>query len=310
MITLITATGHRPESFALCCKYMQRQTVNTPIQWIVIDDSIGTGGKCDSAELLKNFSNPGNIKAELYAGPQLWRPGVNTQRGNLDIALSFVKGDKIFIIEDDDFYHPRYLQVMSALLDLVDIVGESNTKYYFLNGPGGKEHFNYMHSALCQTGFVKSQLSAFLAAVNSGNMYIDLAFWGEARKNHTPRLLVSERNLCIGIKGMPGRENLSAGAKQKDFLIDPTLAKLKEWIGEDVEFYKPYARNYGNEKGSSSSDEGGNERRQGINNRQQRKSAPGIQSSAGQDRKGGLQQKGSWRDTSEQDKKSQPFSKS
>jgi len=147
MITLITATGQRDEAFKLCVKYMNAQTVRDEIQWVVIDDTIGNGTPPKSAELLKSITNP-LIKAELYAGPQLWRPGVNTQRGNLDTAISFIKGEKIFVIEDDDYYHPRYLQVMSALLDLVDIVGEANSKYYYLGGPGGKEHSNYTHSSL------------------------------------------------------------------------------------------------------------------------------------------------------------------
>lgn len=285
MITLITATGHRPESFELCCKYMNRQTVVGPIQWIVIDDSIGSGGPCKTAETLKGLTNA-NIKAELYAGPRLWAPGVNTQRGNLDTALDFIKGDKIFIIEDDDFYHPRYLQVMAALLDLVDIVGESNSKYYYLNGPGGKEHSNYAHSSLCQTGFVKAQLPLFIEAVNSGELYIDIAFWVKARQNHIPRLLLAERNLCVGIKGMPGRAHIGAGAKQTDFLIDPTFSKLKEWIGDDWEVYKQYGRTY--EKRSNDSNEkrnGGRERssngkqiagqRRGINQKTPGKTAQG-----------------------------------
>lgn len=303
MITLITATGHREEAFKLCVKYMNAQTVREEIQWIVIDDSIGNGLSPKSAELLKSVTNP-LIKAELYAGPRLWAPGMNTQRGNLDAALSLVKGNKIFIIEDDDHYHPRYLQVMSALLDLVDIVGESNSKYYYLGGPGGKEHSNYAHSSLCQTGFVKAQLPLFLEAVNSGEMYIDIIFWQMAQKNHIPRLLLAERNLCIGIKGMPGRENLGAGAKQKDFLIDPSLSKLKEWIGEDVELYKPYVRKY--EKRSQESNESRNGRRESGSNGQ----SSGVQKSTVQNRGRGLQQKSSRSNPSKQNKEGVPFSKS
>ncbi|HSW70352.1 MAG TPA: hypothetical protein VLH77_00035 [Gammaproteobacteria bacterium] len=254
---------------------MNEQTVQSQVQWIVIDDSIGDGNPSKTAEILKTLTNP-NIKAELYGGPRMWRPGVNTQRGNLELALSFVKGDKIFIWEDDDAYHPAYLQVNSALLDLVDMVGESNSKYYYLQGPGGKEHSNYLHSSLCQTGFVKRLLPMFSAAVNSGQMYIDLEFWSKAREKHIPRLLITERNLCIGIKGMPGRENLGGLAKQKDYLIDPNLAKLKEWIGEEAaEVYRPFIRKV-YESSPKKSNEIGYGRRQGRDNQKWGKIPPRI----------------------------------
>ncbi len=275
MITAITATGFRPEAFKLCCKYMNDQTVQEPVQWLIIDDSLGSGNPNETAETLKTLTNP-RIKPELYPGPRVWSLGINTQRGNLETAINYIKGDKIFIWEDDDRMHPSYLQVMSALLDLVDIVGESNSKYYYLQGPGGKEHFNFAHSSLCQTGFIKKQLPLFEEAVNSGELYIDIVLWAKARERNIPRLLIADRNLVVGIKGMPGRAHLGGLAKQKDYLIDPNLAKLKEWIGEEAaEVYRPFIRKV-YESSPKKSNEIGNGRRQGRDNQKWGKIPPRI----------------------------------
>lgn len=277
MITCITCTGHRPEAFKLCRDYLIRQTYNDSIQWIVIDDS-------PQIENLKPLlkSLPKHITPELYAGPKMWTQGVNTLRGNLEVAVPHIQGDKIFLIEDDDAYDSHYLEAYSQLLNHSAIVGESNSKYFNLLVPGWIEKRNYKHSSLCQTAFHKSALPLFVEALNTGHLFIDVVFWTRAIEKRVPMLLMAEQNLCIGIKGMPGRENLSLGHKIKGYTYDGKLAKLQEWVGSDVELYRPFIRKYTNEKESKINAAPGLQSRKTINNgatgniKQQSRSNSGI----------------------------------
>ena len=37
MLTLLTATGARPEAWAICERLMARQTYAGPVRWIIVD---------------------------------------------------------------------------------------------------------------------------------------------------------------------------------------------------------------------------------------------------------------------------------
>ena len=38
MLTLLTATGARPEAWAICEQLMARQTYAGPVRWVIVDD--------------------------------------------------------------------------------------------------------------------------------------------------------------------------------------------------------------------------------------------------------------------------------
>lgn len=225
LVTLVTPTGHRPEAFALCQKYIDRQTYKGDIQWIIISDD-------------PNIAVPvKSLDTEIYPGPKQWSPGINTQRLNLDAAIPHVKGDYVFIIEDDDWYSPKYIESTLALLQMADVVGEGNTKYYNLKHSCYRELQNYAHSSLCQTAFRRSALPTFEQAVNSGKEFIDIEFWRLARS----KMIYTEANLSIGMKGLPGRPGIGLGHRPVDFTADYDMQKLIEWIGEeDAKAYKPF----------------------------------------------------------------------
>lgn len=229
-ITLITCTGGREEAFRLCERYMKRQTVwdsdKYKIQWIVIDD-------CVPATL-------GTLNQEYYRGTQMWKEGINTQRPNMEQAFRYIKGDYILTIEDDDWYHPLYIENMVTLLQQFDIVGEGNAKYYSIKVPGFKEMGNYKHTSLCQLGIRKSVLPIFETAISGGHLYMDIDLWQKANDHHLKSCIFANENLCVGIKGMPGRDGIGVGHRQRDYMYDHGLLKLQEWIGSDVELYKPF----------------------------------------------------------------------
>lgn len=239
LVTLITCTGARTEALALCRKYINRQTYKGAVQWIIVDDTI------DKAPLPTKTNN---ISEEIYPGPRKWEPGVNTQRFNTEEALKHVKGDYILFIEDDDYYRPNYVETMVYLLNRFDIVGEGNAKYFNLEVPGWKEMRNFTHASLCQTGIRKELLPTFKNSVDSGSLYFDIELWKRAHIAKRTSLVFADLNLTVGIKGMPGRGNIGIGnaEKSRDFLIDRSLSKLGEWIGNPVDtaYYHPFVRKH------------------------------------------------------------------
>lgn len=226
LITLVTPTGHRPEAFALCEQWMQRQTIwsTHPIEWVVVGDS---EVKCTQGQ-------------RFIKSPVTWAEGVNTQKDNLKAAIPYINGKYVLFIEDDDYYSPKYLESMVFLLERFVLVGESNSKYYHVDIPGWKQMQNYWHSSLCQTGIRKEVLFHVDNALASENIYVDIELWKSIREAHLPHILFADKQLSIGIKGMPGRKGIGIGHDRKDYFIDPKSVKLEGWIGEDIELYRPF----------------------------------------------------------------------
>lgn len=234
LVTLITTTGGRPEALELCREFMKRQTYKGLIEWIILND--------EEKDTIFDILNINWVDWDITVieSLKLWKPGINTQRLNLDQAIKYIKGDYILIIEDDDWYHPSYVETYVHLLQKFDVVGEGDAKYYNLPYKCWKNMENYNHASLCQTGFRRSVLETFESAVNSGHLYIDLEFWKQVKAKNIPHLLFNDLNLCVGIKGMPGRTGIGVGHTPIAFKSDPMLIKLRELVGDDVELYKPF----------------------------------------------------------------------
>lgn len=230
-ITLITPTGSRQSAFELCEKYMARQTVKHT-QWIVIDDSPQTPTQC-------------HLRQTYIMGPKEWRPGINTQRLNLDAAIPLITGDYIFIIEDDDWYAPTYLEIMMKLLKIFPMVGEGNAKYYNIVTRQWRELKNMLHCSLSQTGFRRDLLPVFDEAVNSGEIYIDIVIWRKARERQIKAINCIDMNLALGMKGLPGRTGIGVGHRIENWTqdphfrghADPNFDQLRGWVGDDVKYY-------------------------------------------------------------------------
>lgn len=225
-VTLITCTGNRPIAFARCEDYMKRQTYRGNIEWIVVDD-----GYIPTETTMK-------VTQKYIRGPKIWYPGINTQRLNMDEALKHVEGKYILIIEDDDWYQNTYIEKMVELLQLYPIVGEGNAKYYNIATRSWKEHRNYTHASLCQTGLIAACIPLLDQAINSGDLYFDITLWKLARKQYKV-LLFTGLDLAVGVKGMPGRSGIGVGHTPKEFIADPDFSKLKNLIGDrDALYYQ------------------------------------------------------------------------
>jgi len=230
LVTLITPTGGRSECFALCQKFMLRQTITNPIQWIVVKDT-------DEALELTTFDKRFDI--QIHQGSKPWRPGINTQRPNLDEAIKHVKGQYVFVIEDDDWYAPKYLETQLYFLQRFDIVGQGNSHYYNVKERKYKEWKNYGHTSLNETGMRVSELDTLDRAINSGQLYFDMALWERVHNEKRNYLLYDHIDLVIGMKGMPGKQGIGGGHfPDETFRTDKLFEVLRSWVGpEDTKIY-------------------------------------------------------------------------
>lgn len=225
VLTLITCTGDRLEAFALCEKYMARQSVKWD-EWIVVDD--------------------GEIKVGCTLGQKHIKLQANTHdsfRRNMYHGLRHAKGDKILFIEDDDWYAPIYLQAMSTLLDQAKLVGQARAKYFNVSQGCYRVFNNYQHASLCQTGIHSSLVPIamkHLCNKKESASQLDGNLWIRSGVHHTDKYLMMGSLWCVGMKGMPGRKGLGHSHEVLEgFETNGAFEKLSQWIGQqDADVYK------------------------------------------------------------------------
>ena len=223
MVTLITPTGDRFQSFALLETYMGRQTMKFD-QWIVVDD-------CENP-------TPCNLGQEVVRREPFWKNGDMTLPLNILTALPLVKGDYILIVEDDDWYHPDYIKTMVEHLQNYDLVGEGLAHYYNVFNHQYKIHTNRDHASLCQTGFRNNVKELIQSCVKSNinKKFLDINIW----KLPINKIVFTDSTKCVGIKGIKGgRPGIGHGHHNNMGRVDATpFNTLSQWIGDDVNIYK------------------------------------------------------------------------
>ncbi len=234
-VTLITPTGGRPEAFALCRKYVERQTYAGPTQWIVVDD-----GRAPEAKELKSD----RMLITVIRPEPFWEHGQNTLARNLLAAIPEVQHDYVLVIENDDCYRPDYVErQMTRFLEGTDIVGEVPARYYHLPTRQYAVLKNSRHASLCQTGFHRGLLPTLKSVCeNLEAAFIDVRLW---ERCPTRRVLCHDSR-CVGMKGLPGRTGIGVGhrpeASPASWIPDPNLRELRSWIGDaDLEAYQGLA---------------------------------------------------------------------
>lgn len=226
-LALLTPTGSRPEAFALCEQWMSRQTFKGGIQWLCADDgappTVFTKGQAV-------------VRREPSSGISL--------ADNLLALLPLVEGDRVAVIEDDDYYAPGYLESMMAMLENSDIAGEMNAGYFNVVSRRWFMSQSQWHASLCRTVFRLELLPLFAKACldskAAGDPFIDQRFWTLARPLRVN--LCPWTKLSVGIKGMPGRHGAGKSHGWNAFQgRDPQLTRLHDWIGADAEEYARFA---------------------------------------------------------------------
>jgi len=237
MICLITPTGARPAQFDLCCHFMRNQTYQGKITWIIIDDAQPRSTDKVGADFRSDWTI-----IKIYPLP-LWS-GQNTQARNLSVGINTLLSnytkeeiEAIFIIEDDDYYRPVYLEKMFSHLQGYWVAGERNTIYYNVLYRNYADNNNRAHSSLFQTVFTTDVIPTFLQCLPA--QFIDAHFFMVMDKSKVN--LFNDGSLAIGMKGLPGRKGIGAGhTRMARFPHDADWKFLRSLIGEDANFYTSY----------------------------------------------------------------------
>jgi hypothetical protein len=230
MLTLLTATGCRPDAWALCEQWMARQTYAGPVRWVIVDDGI--------VEQPITFARDGWACEVLRPVPR-WRLGENTQARNLREGLEVIGADaRVVIIEDDDWYAPDWLEHVSQALEASQLVGEARARYYNVRTSLYREHGNEQHASLCATAVRDEALAALRFVTETAAKFIDLVLWKQGIKEQA--LFTGHR--VVGMKGLPGRYGIGYGhTASMRGMFDPTGVRLRQWIGDDADAYAQWA---------------------------------------------------------------------
>lgn len=225
MLTLLTATGCRPEAWAICEQLMMRQDYSGSVHWIIVDDG--------EVQQPITFERDGWVLTVIRPEP-FWKAGDNTQARNLRAGLELVKdSDKLVIIEDDDCYSENYLSTIDIWLSNYDLVGESHARYYNLKSRKYRYLSNSNHASLCSTAMTNGGVKYFRTVCKDSILFIDLDLWRYPGSKNLFRT-----NMVVGIKGMTGREGIGMGHKA-DFSGDKDNSSIfRSWVGKNAKLYE------------------------------------------------------------------------
>lgn len=226
MLTLLTATGCRPQAWSLCERWMLAQDYPGAVRWLIVDDG-------EVAQPV-TFERAGWALEVIRPTPR-WEPGMNSQARNLLAGLSRVgAGDSLVVIEDDDHYGPGYLSAVESWLARGEMVGECMARYYNVAAKVGKQLGNRGRASLCSTAMRGAAIEQLRKECKPGVQFIDLSLWA----NFKGSKVLKETRHVTGIKGLPGRSGIGMGHR-KEFggTHDTDGALLRQWVGEDARFY-------------------------------------------------------------------------
>ncbi len=229
-ISIVTPTADREFCLKRLAYYLQRQTFVGTIQWIITDSGSKSFTKPISLNFPCEYEYLGHIKDSKQSFCK-----------NMQNALSRVKYKKVLVMEDDDWYHPTYIEVMWERLHIKDLIGEIPATYYHIKDKSYRILPNTERASMCQMGFTEKVIPIIQHIIkqDSSNAFIDLKLW-KYYSSQFKRQLYNSR-LSIGIKGMPGNSGIGIGHRIKDVhrKSDPDFRKLEKWIGkEDTDFYR------------------------------------------------------------------------
>ena len=210
-VTIITPTGDRPQSFALLERWYGSQT-RKPDQWIVVDD--------------------GRVPTVCTKGQQYIRrqPGdgrTHTLPVNLAASLPHVKGDHMMFWEDDEYYSPDYVQVMSGRLVKHSIIGECVGRYWCCRRRAYRLDLHRGHASLCRTAMRVEHRELMEELCGLGTAWIDLRLW---ERTHLP-VARAGTVISVSFKNVPGRR---IHTRFRTWIPDLEGVVLKTWVPEEV----------------------------------------------------------------------------
>jgi hypothetical protein len=233
-ISLLTATGMRPEALTLCAYYVSRfAKTNSDLQWVVVDDG----------EPISPITVPPSVKLTVIRPKPRWQTGENTLARNLLAGLEYAHGDWIFFIEDDDWYRADYLDVLMELLLREDrqIIGEVPAIYYNVSTRQYKRLGNHDHASLCQTAIHRDLIPLLVDVCKTPNHeFLDIRLWAKVPRDLQWTFCPASPS-SIGIKGLPGRAGIGIGHRPREgWNSDHDMGFLRSKIEEDADLYRDF----------------------------------------------------------------------
>lgn len=238
---VLTPTKDRPEALALLSRWLLRQTRQDFEWWIVCD-----------GEKTPKFPEWGDRLNVLKREPA--PKDTHSLNANIVHALDNMPQNlPVAICEDDDYYAPRYLQVMMDQIKMFAIAGLAPAFYYNLRTRTYKDCGNQHHSSLATTILTPHALPFLREAATSppdspkqrehwskwGEVpFLDIRLWKRVG-GRIQRVLEDGKPLQVGVKGMPGTTGIGIGHRM-DKRNDPDLEIFKQWLGDDWTVYKEY----------------------------------------------------------------------
>ncbi len=226
-VSVVTPTADRPEALALAERWMARQT-RQPDEWIVADGGL-TPSTCTRRQVLSYAPRPA---------------GTANFVENLRRGLLCATGEIVFVMEDDEFYAPTYIERLLGLFRPETLlVGDDLQRYYNVAARAWRV-YEHTGASLCQSAF-RAELVPLLretaaAALARGSYGVDAAFWQAVPAARQAR---QRTGAVVGIKGLPGLPGLGVGHRpDARWHQDPTLATLRAWLGDDADVYAQYGR--------------------------------------------------------------------
>lgn len=228
--TVLTPTSDRPKCFDICCKMVDKQTVK-PVQWLIVDDSLEQPVYPPSWDFVDyHYRNRSNNEP------------IHTLSCQVAYALEFITTDKVIIMEDDDWYYSRYLEMMLRLFEnsKADLVGQGQAIYYVPRYKKYYLHPNKNHASFAQTGFTRNLFGKLKCICNnSKEPFIDLQLWKQPVSKF---ISLNETPYCVGMKGMPGKLGGGSGHDHKlpNFRNDSDLKIFNKYVIEDKDIYEKF----------------------------------------------------------------------
>ena len=230
--TIITPTGDRHKSFELCKKYVDRQSIK-PTEWIVVDDG-QTPLKTELPEYCKY----------IYRTPSK-HDCAHTLPLNLQVAINQITTDYVFIFEDDDWYHPQYVENSLQYLTQYDLVGHDPTIYYHFDLKKYRTLYYKQNISLYCTCFASKLIPLFTEICKTDTTFIDRKMWTHPSVQ-SKFFYTTDKMYAVGIKGLEGRQGKTSGHRAtmyNDQVADTGYTQLKQWIGEeDFNGYKQFIK--------------------------------------------------------------------
>jgi hypothetical protein len=218
-VCAVTCTGGRPETFALCRRWIANQTRRID-EHIVVDD-FGSGN--------------GTAVPQM---PDTFQP--NNQHPRPTWALAFAlllvpRGHAVFVMEDDDWYAPWYVENAMRFLKAGRPITYCS-EYVVAHVPSGY-----------WSGFRKTRM-CYEGMVCLHPKFVDqfredlIAMRDHTKHEHAHSGIGSVQIKGFG-EGLTGRAGVSAWHREEHFrkqgcVIDPDFTSLRLLMGDDIEAYR------------------------------------------------------------------------